>query len=571
LSGPDARPLGQAIASRDGRLAVAGWRVHAAGALMVDARVAQRFNAYAALAYPFEVGGLLRLIADDAGGWRVIDLCVLEQEANEASFELDPVAVARHAQALEASGRGGELREWRGMVHSHPSMQAFMSSVDQRTLVALAGDGFAFSLICCAHPNPRRNSWAAFYAQRKPLPLVTDLPVGARGGSLSGIELLDSVEHERIARELVRLLHRPPAVARRARSLARAGPGERMPTPAMRRSGGLDPDCLTASELALAVAVLEQRREHATATGVAASLETLGRLAGRLQSCHRLTAADAELLATEVKTARRSGLEWLSRSLLAKLDQAQTTQGGNPTSIRGCAPEVRVDYRRQSALVDPELAAALHVTVCGAGTVGSHAALELCRMGIGEFTIYDDDIVAPENLPSQTYQLADVGEAKVAALAELLRASSDHVRVHAYASRLAGGEPLPGRVVVLAVDSMLMRKVILERSLAHRPNHELVLDVRVGSTLLQIVALDPCSTRELARWREEYWFADEQAEQLPCGTSAASFVGALAGALIASYVRLHLLGERPPFFVQHDLNAHAQLVCVPASSRADDA
>ena len=570
MTGPDARSRRQMTAARNGRDDLVGRRIRGAGAIGVDARVAQRFNAYAALAYPFEVGGLLRVISDGAGRWRVVDLRVLEQHATEASFELDPVAVARHAQALEASGRGAELCEWRGMVHSHPSMQAFMSDLDQRTLVALAGDGFAFSLICCAHPNPRRNSWAAFYAQRTPLPLVADLPMRARGGLLSGVELVDSTEHERIARELARVLHRPPALPHRTRGSARAA-AERKPAPAAGRPLGLDLERLTAGELALALAVVEKRRERPNPDATS-RLGALDRLAQRLRNGRWLAPCEAQLLVSEVATSRVGAWELLSRSLLAKLDEAKTTQGGDgPAPIAGSAPEVRVDYRRQSELLDPETAASAHVTVCGAGTVGSHAALELCRMGIGALTIYDDDIVGPENLPSQTYELADVGEPKVAALGALLHACSHHVRVHAYASRLAGGESLPGRVVVLAVDSMLARKAILERSLAQRPNHELVVDVRIGSALLQILALDPCSTRELSRWREEYWFPDEQAERLPCGTSAASFVGAFAGALVASYVRLHLIGERPPFFLQHDLNAHAQTVCLPAPARADRA
>jgi proteasome lid subunit RPN8/RPN11 len=569
VRGPDSRPRRQMIAARNGRDDLTGWRIQATGAIVVDARVAQRFNAYAALAYPFEVGGLLRVISDGAGRWRVVDLRVLEQHATEASFELDPVAVARHAQALEASGRGAELCEWRGMVHSHPSMQAFMSDLDQRTLVALAGDGFAFSLICCAHPNPRRNSWAAFYAQRTPLTLVADLAVRAGGGLLSGIELVDPTEHERIARELARVLHRPPALPHRTRGSARAA-AERKLAPAAGEPFGLDLERLTAGELALALAVVEKRRERANPGATRRRLGALDWLAQRLRNGRWLAPGEAQLLAREVATGRVGAWELLSRSLLAKLDEAKTTQGGGgPAPIAGSAPDVRVDYRRQSALLDPGTAASAHVTVCGAGTVGSHAALELCRMGIGTLTIYDDDDVAPENLPSQTYELADVGEPKVAALGALLHACSHHVRVHAYASRLAGGESLPGRVVVLAVDSMLARKAILERSLAQRPNHELVVDVRIGSALLQILTLDPCSTPELARWREEYWFPDEQAEQLPCGTSAASFVGAFAGALVASYVRLHLIGERPPFFFQHDLNAHAQTVCLPAPARAD--
>ncbi len=554
----DGNGLIKGVARRD---SPRGWRLHAAASLIVDARVAQRFNAYAALAYPFEVGGLLRVTSDRRGEWRVVDLAVLEQEATEGSFELDPVAVAQHARSLEAAGRGAELSEWRGVVHSHPSMQPFMSALDRLTLVALAGGGFAFSLICGAHANPRHNVWAAYYAQHAPLPLVADAPLRVRGGSLAGTELLEADEHDRIAHDLAVVLHRPPPLMQRGWRLATESTDRPARSATAAAAPGLDVDRLAAGERALALAVVEERRR---AQADARQLGLLIGLAWRLRNGRRLPPQDVELLAGEVAAARDGGFELLSRSLLAELNGART--GGNvvPPPIAGRAPEVRVDYRRQSALLDPPTAAATHVTVCGAGTAGSHAALELCRMGIGTLTLYDDDVVSPENLPSQTYELGDVGEPKVAALSGLLHACSDHVQAHGYASRLVGGEPLPGRVVILAVDSMLARRAILERSLAGRANHELVLDVRIGSTVLQLLAIDPCSMREVTCWREEFWFPDEQAEELPCGTRAASFVGALAGALIASHVRLHLVGVRPPFFIQHDLSSYVQIVCVTA-------
>ncbi len=137
----------------------------------------------------------------------------------------------------------------------------------------LAGDGFAFSLICCAHAKPRRNSWAAFYAQRTPLRLVADLPMRARGGLLSGIELVDSTEHERIARELARVLHRPPALPHRTRGSARAA-AERKPAPAAGGPLGLDLERLTAGELALALAVVEKRRERPNPDATSAARST---------------------------------------------------------------------------------------------------------------------------------------------------------------------------------------------------------------------------------------------------------------------------------------------------------
>lgn len=332
----EAHPGRRLITARSGRDPMPGWRTHAAGRILVEARVAQRFNAYAAFAYPFEVGGLLRVVPGDAGGWRVIDLRVLEQNATEASFELDPGAVAQHAQSLEASGRGAELGEWRGVVHSHPSMEPFMSGPDRRTLFELAGGGFAFSLICCAHAKPSRNSWAAFYAQQAPLRLMTDIPVRALGGSLSGTELLDSAEHDELARELASVLHRPLTRPPRAWGSASAKAAERNPARAAVGPPALELEHLTAGELALALAVVEERREKANAGASVGPLGALDRLAWRLQNGHRLAPREVELLASEIAAARGSGCELLSRSLLTKVGNVTATQnGGRSASVAG--------------------------------------------------------------------------------------------------------------------------------------------------------------------------------------------------------------------------------------------
>ena len=58
--------------------------------------------------------------------------------------------------------------------------------------------------------------------------------------------------------------------------------------------------------------------------------------------------------------------------------------------------------------------AASRVTVFGIGGVGSYCAEALARMGIGNITIVDDDVVAPSNLNRQLYALqSTVGQPKV--------------------------------------------------------------------------------------------------------------------------------------------------------------
>jgi molybdopterin/thiamine biosynthesis adenylyltransferase len=212
----------------------------------------------------------------------------------------------------------------------------------------------------------------------------------------------------------------------------------------------------------------------------------------------------------------------------------------------------QVSYSRQSEFVDADQARGTHVSVLGLGTVGSHAAVELARLGIGSLYVVDGDAVEPENLPSQAYNLTDVGRTKVEACAERVQNVSDHVQVTAEQKMLAGGEVFRPGPVVLAVDSMQARKAILELSVAHRPSHSLLIDARMAGRTLQLYAFNPCENAALERWQAE-WFDDSVALQVPCGGRSVSYIGATVGGLIASYVQRHLKGEPLPFFCQLDL------------------
>jgi len=78
-------------------------------------------------------------------------------------------------------------------------------------------------------------------------------------------------------------------------------------------------------------------------------------------------------------------------------------------------------YIRQQELVNQEKLANLHVTIIGCGAVGSFTALSLCKMGVGQLTLIDNDKVSIENLPNQFFREDDIGEKKVAACMEILK------------------------------------------------------------------------------------------------------------------------------------------------------
>jgi molybdopterin/thiamine biosynthesis adenylyltransferase len=77
-------------------------------------------------------------------------------------------------------------------------------------------------------------------------------------------------------------------------------------------------------------------------------------------------------------------------------------------------------YRGAGAL---ERLAQPHLTVCGAGAVGSHLVDNLARQGLRRLTVIDSDRVKARNVGTQIYAQSDAGAFKVELLqAEVFRA-----------------------------------------------------------------------------------------------------------------------------------------------------
>lgn len=78
-----------------------------------------------------------------------------------------------------------------------------------------------------------------------------------------------------------------------------------------------------------------------------------------------------------------------------------------------------------------------HVTVIGAGGLGSPALLYLAAAGVGSLRIIDDDIVSLSNLQRQVlHDTAHVGTAKTASAEIALARINPHVTVETHAQRL---------------------------------------------------------------------------------------------------------------------------------------
>lgn len=232
-----------------------------------------------------------------------------------------------------------------------------------------------------------------------------------------------------------------------------------------------------------------------------------------------------------------------------------------------------VSYMRQNRILDPNKAAATHVTICGCGTVGSNVAMQLAKAGFGGFTLIDMDVVESHNIPSQDFTMADLGVNKAYALKSRISAVSHHATVNVVDCELYGGETFDLGIVVLAVDSIAMRQKLYELSIRRNPAVEAFMDFRMGGNLLQAWFVDNSSEEQQEKYAKTLFDARE-AVALECGGTTFAPVGALSGAIATQLLTKWLrqpwveVEDAPPFYTYLDMDAFELRVAGSAAPSA---
>ena len=116
------------------------------------------------------------------------------------------------------------------------------------------------------------------------------------------------------------------------------------------------------------------------------------------------------------------------------------------------------------------------VAIVGVGGLGALSAEILARLGVGELVLFDYDTVEEANLNRLVYRTDQVGEKKVEAIRDHLRAANPDVRVTSYAFDVTDGkglealrEEIPESDLLLGcVDSFAVRLFLNARSVAAR-------------------------------------------------------------------------------------------------------
>ena len=213
-----------------------------------------------------------------------------------------------------------------------------------------------------------------------------------------------------------------------------------------------------------------------------------------------------------------------------------------------------IDTLRLTGLFNKSLSSA---TIIGCGAIGSKLAIELCKLGVNELFIYDNDKVESHNLSNQAFIMSDIGKPKVAALKERI-AEISSMEVVDYEELFTKDTAPQTDVVFLCVDNMETRKEIIETVFRSGiVNH--VIETRMGVDELRVYHLEK---DDIAKWVAQAYYPNAKAETSACGTSLT--VGATASICASlacwQYMKLFMKDQYPVFEIIMSLEHYGILV-----------
>jgi molybdopterin/thiamine biosynthesis adenylyltransferase len=102
--------------------------------------------------------------------------------------------------------------------------------------------------------------------------------------------------------------------------------------------------------------------------------------------------------------------------------------------------------------------------IIGLGGLGSCTAQLLCRAGIGNLYLYDDDKVGLTDLHRQLlYHEGDIGKSKALLAERKLRKMNSDVKIHAFAERVTAKTGFPDTDVIVDCTDSIKSRVAINR------------------------------------------------------------------------------------------------------------
>ena len=187
-----------------------------------------------------------------------------------------------------------------------------------------------------------------------------------------------------------------------------------------------------------------------------------------------------------------------------------------------------------------------HITVIGAGAIGSATVVTLAKMGCSNMSVWDSDTLERVNIPNQLCKVSEIGSPKVDALARLTKELTG-IAIQPVNSRYRGQKLRD--VVVSAVDNMNARINLWKRA-KRRKEITLLIDARMGAEFARLYAVHPTEQNEVKFYENNLY---EEAENLPCSGRSIIYCPTVVAGFIALLIKQHALNRPLPKEVLIDL------------------
>ena len=202
----------------------------------------------------------------------------------------------------------------------------------------------------------------------------------------------------------------------------------------------------------------------------------------------------------------------------------------------------------------------LNVLMVGAGAIGSRLGIELAKLGVRNFVIYDNDAVEVENVGVQAFDYRDIGTNKAIALRErMLHQTKEPPTVTVRQRFFTEKTIIPARinVVISAVDNVDARINLINACLRSKSkNSKFYMDGRMGALSCELWCGEFAGgERPLDVDKYITSLTDKEFKPAPCGQKAVPYTAAMLSAIMANQLRKWTLGHAIIPWQLHNLDA----------------
>ena len=167
-------------------------------------------------------------------------------------------------------------------------------------------------------------------------------------------------------------------------------------------------------------------------------------------------------------------------------------------------------------------------------------------MGIGKLTIFDNDVINPENLATQLHKLSDVGMFKVVAVKDMVREFSDDTDISFECECFDYQTQIKARIIISAVDSINARKHIWASVSGGESDCRWYLDARMSAEQFHLYAVDMRDAISKSKYDEMLAYQnDEDIADEPCTSKATIYCAFVAAGLIGAAVKQIITNTNP--------------------------